>query len=48
MANKTKTFRFDNKLLISAEKLAAKENRSLNNWLEWLMKKEIEANKTKK
>lgn len=49
MAEKIKkTLAFDRKVLEKAEELAAQDNRSLNNWLEWLMMKAIEQSKNKK
>jgi len=36
-----KTLRFDARLIKQAEKLAKLENRSFNNWLEWLMMREV-------
>lgn len=45
MVKKTKTLAFDTKVLEAAEKLAKKDNRSFNNWLETLIIKEIEINK---
>jgi len=47
MAKQTKTLAFDTDVLKAAEKLAADENRSFNNWLETLMIKEIKAKKKK-
>lgn len=47
MAKKNKTLAFDEKVLEASEKLAQAENRSFNNWLEWLIIKEIEASKKK-
>lgn len=47
MAKKTKTLAFDDEIIKVAEEMAKKENRSFNNWLEWLMIKEIEASKKK-
>ena len=47
MAKKQKTLAFDTTVLEAGEKLAIKENRSFNNWLEWLIIKEIEASKKK-
>lgn len=44
---KTKTLRFEENQIEKMEILAALERRSLNNWLEVLIDKEIEANKDK-
>ena len=37
----TKTLRFDLELIQKAEKLAKTDKRSLNNWLECLIEKEV-------
>lgn len=42
MADKIiKTLRFDARLIKKAEELAKRDNRSFNNWLEWLMMREV-------
>lgn len=44
----TKTLRFDKKLIEDAEKLAAAEKRSFNNWVEWLIEREVKTSQKQK
>lgn len=37
-----KTLAFDKEVIKQGEELAKKQNRSFNNWLEWIIMKEIE------
>jgi len=45
MAKIVKSFRLDSELIQKAEKLAKADNRSLNNWIECLIRKEVEKTK---
>lgn len=44
----TKTLRFDTDLIKKAEILASQDKRSLNNWLEVLIEKEVKSNAGRK
>jgi hypothetical protein len=48
MAKKRVNFRLDESLVADLQKLAVKENRTLTNYIETVLKKHIEENKKKK